>query len=284
MTLCNAISDLPPVDGGWRPDGRRRGWADYSAPRTAFQREMREGVRLRKRARSSTTSLALFAMTTWRRSNCWTQRRATRSSQSSSSATATTFSTTSTSAWRVTTYLGRSPPTSLRTATGISIQNRTERSRFEKRHASRPSQTVPLCRTAFCCVQADRKRCPASSRPRHRRGSAPSTRRNPARAISSRGCRESTGRRGSASRDEAACRGWPAPPAGMSYAARSFSTDSRRQSRDRYGRYIEKWIGPEETLEQAAVVREIAGWIGRTDDAEVLLSLARWIQIPTCRI
>jgi DNA (cytosine-5)-methyltransferase 1 len=44
VTLSNAISDLPPVAGGWRPKGGAEGWADYSGPRTAFQRSMRDGV------------------------------------------------------------------------------------------------------------------------------------------------------------------------------------------------------------------------------------------------
>jgi DNA (cytosine-5)-methyltransferase 1 len=44
VTVANAISDLPPVEGGWRPKGGAAGWADYDGPRTAFQRAMREGV------------------------------------------------------------------------------------------------------------------------------------------------------------------------------------------------------------------------------------------------
>jgi DNA (cytosine-5)-methyltransferase 1 len=44
VTLSNAISDLPPVEGGWRPKGGAEGWADYDGPRTAFQRAMRDGV------------------------------------------------------------------------------------------------------------------------------------------------------------------------------------------------------------------------------------------------
>lgn len=44
VTVWNAIGDLPPVEGGWRPDGGADGWAEYGGPRTAFQRLMREGV------------------------------------------------------------------------------------------------------------------------------------------------------------------------------------------------------------------------------------------------
>lgn len=44
VTVWNAIGDLPPVEGGWRPDGGEYGWAAYEAPRTAFQRMMRDGV------------------------------------------------------------------------------------------------------------------------------------------------------------------------------------------------------------------------------------------------
>lgn len=46
VTLSNAISDLPPVEGGWRPKGGADGWADYAGPRTSFQRAMRSGVPL----------------------------------------------------------------------------------------------------------------------------------------------------------------------------------------------------------------------------------------------
>lgn len=45
VTLSNAISDLPPVEGGWRPQGGADGWMHYDGPRTAFQKLMREGVR-----------------------------------------------------------------------------------------------------------------------------------------------------------------------------------------------------------------------------------------------
>jgi DNA (cytosine-5)-methyltransferase 1 len=44
VTVSNAISDLPPVMGGWRPTGGAEGWADYSRPRTAYQKSMRAGV------------------------------------------------------------------------------------------------------------------------------------------------------------------------------------------------------------------------------------------------
>lgn len=43
-TVENAIGDLPPVEGGWRPDGGAEGWADYAEPLTDFQREMRASV------------------------------------------------------------------------------------------------------------------------------------------------------------------------------------------------------------------------------------------------
>lgn len=41
VSLGNAISDLPPVEGGWRPEGGASGWAAYEGPRTAFQSDMR---------------------------------------------------------------------------------------------------------------------------------------------------------------------------------------------------------------------------------------------------
>lgn len=44
VTLWNAISDLPEVRGGWRPEGGADGWAHYEGPETDFQRRMREGV------------------------------------------------------------------------------------------------------------------------------------------------------------------------------------------------------------------------------------------------
>lgn len=51
VTVANAISDLPPVAGGWRPKGGAKGWADYSGPRTAFQGAMRKGVAASDRGR-----------------------------------------------------------------------------------------------------------------------------------------------------------------------------------------------------------------------------------------
>jgi DNA (cytosine-5)-methyltransferase 1 len=44
VTLWNAIGDMPEVEGGWRPEGGAAGWAEYSGPRTAFQRWVRRGV------------------------------------------------------------------------------------------------------------------------------------------------------------------------------------------------------------------------------------------------
>ena len=44
VTLRTAIGDLPPVEGGWRPDGGADGWAEYEAPLTDFQSRAREGV------------------------------------------------------------------------------------------------------------------------------------------------------------------------------------------------------------------------------------------------
>lgn len=44
VTVSNAISDLPAVAGGWRPQGGAHGWIHYDGPRTDFQRSMREGV------------------------------------------------------------------------------------------------------------------------------------------------------------------------------------------------------------------------------------------------
>ena len=44
VTLWNAIGDMPAVEGGWRPEGGAAGWAEYSGPRTEFQRWIRRGV------------------------------------------------------------------------------------------------------------------------------------------------------------------------------------------------------------------------------------------------
>jgi DNA (cytosine-5)-methyltransferase 1 len=44
VTVANAISDLPSVKGGWRPKAGADGWTDYDRPRTAFQRAMRAAV------------------------------------------------------------------------------------------------------------------------------------------------------------------------------------------------------------------------------------------------
>jgi DNA (cytosine-5)-methyltransferase 1 len=43
-TVWNAISDLPDVEGGWRPTAGAEGWSDYEGPRTDFQRRMRRNV------------------------------------------------------------------------------------------------------------------------------------------------------------------------------------------------------------------------------------------------
>src|SRR6266516_2835709 len=42
--VSSAISDLPPVAGGWRAPGGADGWQAYRGPRTRFQRSMRLGV------------------------------------------------------------------------------------------------------------------------------------------------------------------------------------------------------------------------------------------------
>ncbi|TDC84686.1 DNA cytosine methyltransferase [Micromonospora sp. KC606] len=44
VSVWNAISDLPEVEGGWRPEGGADGWSDYAGPRFAFQKQMRQGV------------------------------------------------------------------------------------------------------------------------------------------------------------------------------------------------------------------------------------------------
>jgi DNA (cytosine-5)-methyltransferase 1 len=44
VSVGNAISDLPAVEGGWRPPDGAEGWADYAGPRTRFQRQARGGV------------------------------------------------------------------------------------------------------------------------------------------------------------------------------------------------------------------------------------------------
>lgn len=44
VTVWNAISDLPEVEGGWRPAGGADGWAEYDGPQSDFQTAMRSGV------------------------------------------------------------------------------------------------------------------------------------------------------------------------------------------------------------------------------------------------
>jgi DNA (cytosine-5)-methyltransferase 1 len=44
VTVWNAIGDLPPVEGGWRPLGGADGWAEYDSPQTEFQSRMRQGM------------------------------------------------------------------------------------------------------------------------------------------------------------------------------------------------------------------------------------------------
>jgi DNA (cytosine-5)-methyltransferase 1 len=50
-TVWNAISDLPHVDGGWRPEGGAGGWADYEGPKTEFQQRMRRNMPLDQAAK-----------------------------------------------------------------------------------------------------------------------------------------------------------------------------------------------------------------------------------------
>src|SRR6202012_1037750 len=40
----NAFDDLPPVEGGWRPEGGAEGWAPYEFLKNSFQRRMRVGM------------------------------------------------------------------------------------------------------------------------------------------------------------------------------------------------------------------------------------------------
>ncbi len=44
VTLWNAIGDLPPVEGGWRPEGGASGWSAYEGPKTKYQRLMRAHI------------------------------------------------------------------------------------------------------------------------------------------------------------------------------------------------------------------------------------------------
>lgn len=44
VTVWNAIGDMPPVEGGWRPEGGAHGWIEYDGPNTAYQKLMRQGV------------------------------------------------------------------------------------------------------------------------------------------------------------------------------------------------------------------------------------------------
>jgi len=44
VKLSDAISDLPRVEGGWRPEEGAKGWLDYKAPRTKYQKTMRAEV------------------------------------------------------------------------------------------------------------------------------------------------------------------------------------------------------------------------------------------------
>ena len=44
VRVWNAIGDMPPVEGGWRPDGGADGWMEYGTPVTIFQHQMRAGV------------------------------------------------------------------------------------------------------------------------------------------------------------------------------------------------------------------------------------------------
>jgi DNA (cytosine-5)-methyltransferase 1 len=51
VSVGNAIGDLPPVEGGDRPEGAADGYWPYGGPETAFQKRAREGVPAGQRAR-----------------------------------------------------------------------------------------------------------------------------------------------------------------------------------------------------------------------------------------
>lgn len=44
VSLADAVEDLPPVEGGWRPSDGAKGWMLYQPAQTEFVREMRKGV------------------------------------------------------------------------------------------------------------------------------------------------------------------------------------------------------------------------------------------------
>lgn len=45
VTVDNAIGDLPPVEGGWRPAAGAEGFLNYNGPSSTFQRRARRGLR-----------------------------------------------------------------------------------------------------------------------------------------------------------------------------------------------------------------------------------------------
>ncbi|MEE8600786.1 DNA (cytosine-5-)-methyltransferase [Euzebya tangerina] len=53
VSLRDAISDLPPVEGGWRPEGAEGGWTSYAPENelSAFAQEMRAGLQGNERSR-----------------------------------------------------------------------------------------------------------------------------------------------------------------------------------------------------------------------------------------
>lgn len=51
VSVWNAISDMPEIEGGWRPDGGAHGWIPYDGPQTTFQQRMRAGVAEADRAK-----------------------------------------------------------------------------------------------------------------------------------------------------------------------------------------------------------------------------------------
>jgi DNA (cytosine-5)-methyltransferase 1 len=44
VNVWGAISDLPEVEGGWRPAGGADGWKEYRGPQSEFQQNMRQGL------------------------------------------------------------------------------------------------------------------------------------------------------------------------------------------------------------------------------------------------
>ena len=76
-TLSNAISDLPPVQGGWLEAGGADGFFSYEGPHSSYQRRMREGVAAEASNKNLRSHHSEVGKTMPKFSSRWTPARST---------------------------------------------------------------------------------------------------------------------------------------------------------------------------------------------------------------